>query len=190
MLRQLAVACALACMALPVYAQSPERGVQRGMTVELSGGYAYTNFNAGLGYPNVNGFYGSVGINITHWLQAYGDGSEQYGSITNGNIRIYGDHFGARFYYRPRYSMVNPFAEVLFGISKLTLNFPQAQESYSQNGFSYKAGGGVDLAISRHWSVRAFNADYYRTPFLQTHQNNLWLSAGVVFKFGEQRYPR
>lgn len=190
MLRQLAVACALACFALPAYAQAPLPGVQRGMTIELGGGYDFTQFNAGPGWPNVNGYYGSVGINITRWLQVYGDGAEQFGSIVNGNIRIFGDHAGARFYYRPRYSMLNPFAEALVGVSRLDLNYPVFHEKFSQNGFSYKAGGGLDLNIGRHWSIRAFNADYYRTPFLERHENNLWLSAGIVFKFGERRYPR
>ncbi|MGB6483622.1 MAG: hypothetical protein WBE86_09065 [Candidatus Acidiferrales bacterium] len=86
--------------------------------------------------------------------------------------------------------MFNPFAEALAGASRLDLNFPQEMQKYSEHGFSYKLGGGLDLAIDRHWSVRAFDADYYRTSFLQTHQNNLWISAGVVFKFGDRRYPR
>lgn len=190
MLRQLAIACALACFALPAYAQAPLPGVQRGMTIELGGGYDYTQFNTYQGWPNVNGYYGSIGINITRWLQVYGDGAEQFGSITDGNVRLFGDHAGARFYYRPRYSMFNPFGEALFGVSKLDLNYTTFNEKFSENGFSFKVGGGLDLNVSRHWSIRAFNADYYRTPFLETHQNNLWLSAGVVFKFGERRWPR
>jgi hypothetical protein len=190
MLRQLAVACALGCFAWPACAQSPQFAVVRGMTIELGGGYDYTQFNAGSGWPNVNGYYGSIGINITRWLQVYGDGAEQFGSISNGNTRIFGDHGGARFYERPRYSMFNPFGEVLAGVSRLDLNYPSFQEKYSENGFSFKVGGGLDLNVGRHWSIRAFDADYYRTPFLQTHQNNLWLSAGVVLKFGERRYPR
>lgn len=188
MLRQLGVACAVACMALSAYAQAPERGVERGATVELGGGFDYTEFNSA-GWPNDHGYYGSIGLNVTRWLQVYADGDQQFGSVPDGNTRLYGDHIGGRFYYRPYDEMLNPFGEALFGISRLDLNFPQAGEKYSENGFSLRAGGGLDLNISRHWSVRAFEVDYYRTPFLQTHQNNLWISAGVVFKFGEGRYP-
>ncbi len=182
------MACALVCMALPAYAQAQERGVQRGMTVELGGGFAYTEFNAS-GWPNTHGVYGSIAVNVTPWLQVYLDGAEQWGSLFDGNTRLYGDHIGARYYYRPRYEIFNPFAEGLVGISRLDLNLPQAMQKYSEDGFSFKVGGGLDLVINRHWSVRAFDADYYRTPFFQTHQNNLWISAGVVFKFGEGRYP-
>jgi Outer membrane protein beta-barrel domain len=187
MLRQLAVACAVACMALPAYAQG-QRGVQRGMTVELGGGFAYTEFNSS-GWPNHEGYYGSIALNVTPWLQIYADGDQQFGSVAGGNTRLYGDHIGGRFYYRPRYEMLNPFAEALFGVSRLDLNLTPPGPKYSENGFSFRTGGGLDLSINRYWSVRAFEVDYYRTPFFQIHQNNLWISAGVVFKFGEGRYP-
>jgi hypothetical protein len=193
MLRQLGVACAMvlaaSLMAWPAHAQEPQQAIIRGMTVELGGGLDYTQFNEGNGWPNATGFYGSLGINITHWLQAYADADKQYGSISDGNTRLFGDHFGARYYYRPRYSIFNPFAETLVGISRLDLNLTQVGQKYSENGFSFRIGGGLDLNIHRHWAIRAFDVDYYRTPFLQTHQNNVWVSAGVVFKFGERQYP-
>ncbi len=96
------MACALVCVALPACAQTPERGVQRGMTVELGGGFAYTEFNSS-GWPNAHGVYGSIGINVTPWLQVYADGAEQWGSLFDGNTTLFGDHLGARYYYRPRY---------------------------------------------------------------------------------------
>lgn len=189
LLRQFAVACALALMAFPVCAQQPQAGIQRGMTLEIGGGFDYTQFNAP-GWPNEHGYYGSFGLNVFNWLQVYADGDQQFGSVTGGNTRLYGDHVGARFYYRPRYWMINPFGEALFGVSRLDLNLTQAGQKFSENGFSFRTGGGVDVKVTRHWAVRAFEADYYRTPFLQSHQNNVWLSAGVIFKFGEREYPQ
>ena len=176
-------------LAWPARAQEPQRAIVRGMTVEVGGGLNYTEFNAGPGWPNATGFYGSLGVNITRWLQAYADADKQYGSISDGNTRMYGDHFGARYYYRPLYSMFNPFGETIFGVSRLDLNLTPTGQKFSENGFSFRVGGGLDLKISPHWAVRAFEADFYRTPFLQTHQNNLWVSAGIVFKFGEREYP-
>lgn len=187
MLRWLLVVCGAACMALPASAQTP--GVKRGPTVELGGGYAFTDFRAGQGWPNTNGAYGSVALNITNWLQIYADGDWQYGSIPQGNTQMYGDHVGARFYERSKFGMFNPFAEFLVGASRLDLNLTGIGQKYSENGFSFRAGGGLDLKFTRHWSVRAIEADYYRTPFLQAHQNNIWLSAGVVFTFGNREYP-
>ncbi len=190
MLRWMVAVCVCACAAIPSYAQDTT-GIRRGITVELSGGYAYTQFNAGQGWPNANGFFGGVGLNLTNWLQIYGEGSWQAGSIPQGNTRIIGDHIGARFYARPPSGtgMLNPFAELLVGVSRLDLNLTAAHQHFSEHGFSFKAGGGLDLKLTRHWSVRAIDVDYYRTPFLESHQNNLWLSAGVVFTFGNRKYP-
>lgn len=182
------MACALACLAAPAWAQQPQPAVVRGQTVEIGGGFAHTDFKAE-GWPYVNGFYGSLGVNVTDWFQAYVEGSAQYGSIFVGNTRIYGDHIGGRFYYRPWNQMFNPFAEALVGVSRFDFNQTKPPAKYSQNGFSFKVGGGVDLNINEHWSVHAIDVDYYRTPFLQTHQNNLWISGGLVFKFGQREYP-
>ncbi|MGB7226777.1 MAG: outer membrane beta-barrel protein, partial [Candidatus Acidiferrales bacterium] len=152
MLRQLAVACAVACMALPAYGQV-QRGVHRGLTIELGGGFDDTQFNSS-GWPNYAGYYGSIGVNVTSWLQIYADGNEQFASVSGGNTRLYGDHIGGRFYYR-RYQALNPFAEALFGASRLDLNLTPGGQRYSENGFSFRTGGGLDFNVDRHWSVRA-----------------------------------
>lgn len=191
MLRWVVAACALlcvaACVAIPARAQT--RALNRGLTVELGGGYAYTRFKNGGGYPSTNGLYGSLALNLTNWLQVYGDGDWQFGSIPQGNTRMYGEHIGVRFYKRPRNWRLNPFAEFLAGASRLDLNLTQLNQHFSDNGFSFRTGGGLDVKVSRHWLVRAVEADYYRTSFLNTHQNNLWLSAGVVYTFGNPKYP-
>jgi peptidoglycan-associated lipoprotein len=47
-------------------------------------------------------------------------------------------------------------------------------------------GGGVDIGLSRHLGVRAFQADWVRTQFpngTTDVQNTLRLGAGVVFRF-------
>ena len=51
------------------------------------------------------------------------------------------------------------------------------------------AGGGFDVGITRHLAARAFEADYYLTHFsngLNDRQNNLRISAGIIFRFGEK----
>jgi len=183
---------ALLLMTIPASAQQPVRGLKQGMTVELAGGFAHTQFNNGGGYPNMNGFFGSVGVNILPWLQVQADASAQYGSVPNANITLYGNHFGPRVFYRPFHSRTfTTFGEFLAGGSRLdvTLSGPGGSGKFSENGFSFKTGGGVDWHISPRWSVRVFDADYYRTSFLQTHQNNLWISTGVVFTLGRSRTP-
>jgi hypothetical protein len=182
---------ALLLTTISASAQQPVKGLKQGVTVELAGGFARTQFDNSGGYPNMNGFFGSVGVNILPWLQIQADASAQYGSLTGATTNIYGNHFGPRVLYRPFHSTTfTTFGEFLAGGSRLDLNVNGPGGSkFSENGFSFKAGGGVDWHISRHWSVRVFDADYYRTSFLQTHQNNLWISTGIVFTLGRNRTP-
>jgi len=55
--------------------------------------------------------------------------------------------------------------------------------------FAMTAGGGIDLAVSRHTWIRSVQVDYYYTGFRNLqgdHQNSLRLSGRIVFT-GEGR---
>ncbi|MFZ0214025.1 MAG: outer membrane beta-barrel protein [Candidatus Acidiferrales bacterium] len=192
MLRRVVVAWAMILMAMPASAQGRAKGLHRGKTIEVSGGYAFTQFNAGPGWPNMNGAYGSLALNVTSWLQIYGDGIAEFGTIPGATTRIYTNDFGPRVFLHRRFLPVTPFAEFFVGGSRLDLNVtgPGPASKYSENGFSYKTGGGFDIPLTRHWSLRAIDVDYFHTPFLQTQQNNLYVASGVVFTFGRGRHPR
>lgn len=61
---------------------------------------------------------------------------------------------------------------------------PSAASSTS-NSFAVKAGGGLNVALSRRLALRAIEADYLSTRFPNTtnnEQNNLALGAGIVFR--------
>jgi hypothetical protein len=48
-------------------------------------------------------------------------------------------------------------------------------------------GGGVDVRVSKHVSIRAVNAEYFLTKIpdgLNQRQNNFRLGAGIVLRFG------
>lgn len=52
-----------------------------------------------------------------------------------------------------------------------------------------QVSGGVDLGLSHHFGIRAFQADWVRTQFPNATtdvQNTLRLAAGVVFRFGQK----
>jgi hypothetical protein len=65
--------------------------------------------------------------------------------------------------------------------------FPTATGvSSSNHGLALEVGGGINLSLSRHLGVRAFEADWLRTELPNSTtgvQNNLRLGAGLVFKF-------
>lgn len=90
----------------------------------------------------------------------------------------------------PRYRFsdagrVRPFANFLAG------------GTYAYNGYfvttnsqltvAVKTGGGFDLKVSRHWSVRPVEVSYLWTHYrngVNDRQNNLVIGAGIVFRPG------
>jgi len=93
---------------------------------------------------------------------------------------------------------VKPFGEVLFGVSHTDgyVNLHNAiaagggaiSPTPTQNPFTLAAGGGVDLAISRHIAIRPAEVNYvltrYSNPLTSTNnQNNFRYCGGLILKF-------
>ena len=150
--------------------------------LEFFGGYAYMRLS-GNGYgSNIHGALGSFGWNVKPWLQIVGDSSYNVATVSGTKTVLYGNHFGPRIFYRPKNGRAaTPFVEVLFGGSRVDTT-PSGGYRVSENGFSVKAGGGLDWKISRHVTVRLFDADYYRTSFASGAQNNYWASSGIILR--------
>jgi hypothetical protein len=157
--------------------------------LELYGGYAYTRLDSGAGtITNMNGAMGSFGWNFKPWLQILADTS--YSTVTSSGTKyvLYGNHFGPRYFYRRHMRWgLTPFAEGLVGGSRAdTTVSGTGGYKTSQNCLSYKIGGGVDIHPSRRIDVRIFDVDFYRTAFgpagTNLHQNNYWISTGVVIR--------
>ena len=85
-------------------------GVHQSFLLELFGGYGFARFNSGGVSTNLHGGMGSFGYNFKPWLQIGGDSS--YNLVTINGVRnvLYGNHFGARYFYH-RVSRFKPFAE-------------------------------------------------------------------------------
>jgi outer membrane protein OmpA-like peptidoglycan-associated protein len=180
--------------------------------VELFLGYSYLRGVPTLSPANrmvdLNGGNASITFNVTHSLGLVGE----FGGYNNTQLRLTGSGanpprladsggsaytylFGPRLSYR-RYDRITPFAQALFGgayASSVTLSnctganctpLPQ------QNAFALVAGGGLDIRLSRHLSLRAVQAEYMMTRFndpatsASQQQNDLRLGTGLVFRFG------
>lgn len=96
--------------------------------------------------------------------------------------------------FGPRYTLTLPhrrfriYGQALGGAAHGSNSvFPHSQGTTSSaSGVAMLVGGGVDYPISRHLAVRALDAAWLRTTFLNgttTVQNNLRLGAGLVFRF-------
>jgi hypothetical protein len=80
--------------------------------------------------------------------------------------------------------VVTPFVQVLFGGVATSSGIEQIGW---QSHFAMTAGGGIDLKVSKHFSIRPVQAEYFLTRIpdgLNNRQNNFRYSAGVVFRFG------
>ena len=95
--------------------------------------------------------------------------------------------FGPRYTWTPAHHRYAVFGQALGG-EAIGYNsvFPFASGSKSSDSdIALKIGGGVDVALARHFSVRALEADWMRTQLVNSTnnvQNNLRLGAGVVWR--------
>jgi hypothetical protein len=172
--------------------EKPNPGARAPSLLELFGGFAFGRMNSGGGYGNGNNFLGgmgSFGFNVKPWIQIVGDTSYNYATISGTKNVLYGNHYGPRFYWRRLSSRLGftPFGEALFGGSRQDTTVP-ATPGYpayttSNNCFSFKVGGGLDLHPSRIFEVRLIDVDYYRTSFgTNQNQSNYWVSTGIVIR--------
>jgi hypothetical protein len=156
--------------------ERPLPSARQNSRLEFYSGYSYVS-------NNLNGVMASFGYNIKSWLQIAGDSS--YDIVTMGGVKniLYANHYGGRYYYRHLRWGFTPFLEGLVGGSRLNTSGDGVKTS--TNCLSYKAGGGIDVRVSRHWEIRAINADYYHSSFgtnAAQSNNNYWVSAGVVLR--------
>ncbi|HEY6266882.1 MAG TPA: hypothetical protein VIX11_01175 [Candidatus Acidoferrum sp.] len=165
--------------------EKPNSAIRKPTLFEFYGGYAFARLsNSGGGtYSNLNGAMGSVGLTLRPWLQIVADSTYNYTTSTGVKNVLYGNHFGARYFYRSRNRFrATPFVEGMVGGSRADTTITgTGGYTYSSNCISYKVGGGLDIHPTRHWEFRLIDVDYYRTAFgTNMHQNNYWVTTGVV----------
>lgn len=166
--------------------EKPNRGTRRAAVIELFGGYGFTRLDSGAGtMTNLNGALGSFGWNVRPWLQLVADSSYNVVTISGTKNVLYGNHWGPRIFFHGRYPWgAVPFVEGLVGGSRAdTTVSGVGGYTTSDNCLSFKVGGGLDIHPSRHFKIRVFDFDYYRTAFgANLHQNNYSASVGIVLR--------
>jgi hypothetical protein len=148
--------------------------------------FVHRNSEQGLNHFNQNGGSGYFEYNLNRNVGLVAD----LGGYTNGNDarQTFSYMFGPRFNWRM--SRVVPYVQFLFGGADEWGFIAANGTSTTQNGFAMAAGGGVDVKITQHIAVKPLQVEYFMTqlPQLATNlnsaQNNLRYSAGVVFRFG------
>jgi len=173
----------------------PMKAQEQASKLEAYGGYYYVRFNvnasAAGGAPSetFNGNGGGVQLeyNANHWLGVVGD-MAGYGATATTNGALVGGAFTYLFGPRVnfRHGKVTPFAQTLFGGIWTTNGIGN---SGSENNFAMTAGGGIDIKVSRHISVRPAQAEYFMTKIpdgLNNRQHNLRIGTGIVIRLAKE----
>jgi outer membrane immunogenic protein len=169
--------------------------------VDVFGGYSYMRSNIVVSDTsiNLNGASGSISYNFNGWLGVVGDvGVYHQGSITANGLSLTVSTYqaGPRFSLR-RHPRLTPFGQVLLGAghaggtlytTSLGGGVPPLGAS---NALVLTAGAGVDWKVTRSVGIRVIQAEYLYSQFNNgaghgSEQNNVRLSAGIVFSFGKR----
>jgi hypothetical protein len=158
--------------------------------VEVFGGYSYLKLSPE--EDTLNGWNASVTGNITRWFGVEGDFSGHYGNPKLNGQAIPGFSIDSHTFMggpkiTARISHFAPFAHFLIGVNRAAVKFNGSV--VSDIALAAAVGGGLDINISNHFAIRAFQADYLMTRFdtgsiAADRENNFRVSAGIVFKFG------
>jgi hypothetical protein len=157
---------ALSVFAIPSRAQS----------VDASLSYSYFRLG-GSGGVNQNGVSGSVAYNAYNWLGIVGDFGVYHASPLGVSLNTYTYLFGPRVTLRNP-SKINPFAQALFGGSRLTTG----SGGPTFNQFAYGIGGGVNIGLLPHLAFRP-QVDYVGLNTTGSRTNCTRVSAGFVVHF-------
>ena len=160
--------------------------------IEIFVGYSNLHANQGPGQCgcfNMNGGSTEVAFHTWRWFSAVADlTGERTGSVNGGpqGLSLTSFTAGPRFTY-PIHHRYAPFVQALVGaVHGFDTYFPVTSGSTgAANGFALLAGGGLDIRMKSWLAIRPVQADYFLTQLPNggdNRQNNLRLSAGVVFR--------
>ncbi|MFB3921702.1 MAG: outer membrane beta-barrel protein [Terriglobia bacterium] len=178
-------------LALGLFLAIPARG-QETPQLEVFAGGGYAKGDLGGADLNLYGWNGAVTENLNSWFGGTADFSGWYGRETQldaggnpvkVNVSAHTFMFGPHFAYR-KSGGFTPFAHVLLGGVRAS----QGYIGISQDATKFAAafGGGIDIKLSQHVAVRVIQAEYWVTPFFGLRQDNIRVTAGVVFRFGKK----
>ena len=159
----------------------------------------------------IRGAAGSVAFNLNEKFSIVAEGRYNQGDTIKGSFGFFSPEtltdiqtpftlgiknvsalVGPRISYRNfRNGQATVFAHALAGIDYWRLNCDFTITGEKQRATGNKAGpgiavgGGVDVIVNEKIAVRVIQADYYMTRQMERFMNNVNLSFGIVFRFGE-----
>jgi peptidoglycan-associated lipoprotein len=188
---------AAAAMSAPAFAQTGPVAENSGAHPELALTYTYIRGNAppaGCGCFSLNGGSGSLvwplGMGRFALVGSVTDTTAQ--NLLDSGQALNLSLYAAGVRYKPFHrGPWQPFGEALLGVAHASGALVKGQYSVITNAnaaLATQVGGGVDLRLSSHFALRLAEVNYLLTTFnnaTNDRQNNLGLSAGLVFRFGQ-----
>lgn len=194
------------CVALLILGATDDAQAQAATTLELPrvevfGGYSYLRTSTVFTGARVNlhGASFSAAYYLNEWFGMVGDGGIYHAGNVAGQFSLTVSSFQAGPQVRlPNRTRLTPYGNFLLGGGHAegtlyTSSFGTGLAPIGTNNtFLYTVGGGVDYRLSNKIGIRIIQAEYLHSEFLNGSvighvQNNLRLSAGVVFHFGTTR---
>jgi Outer membrane protein beta-barrel domain len=150
--------------------------------VEVFGGYSHLFANENGASFNLNGFEGSVTENINHWFGGVLDFSSYFGTEAGFKVNTQTLMYGPVFAYR-RIPRLVPFGEAMVGGVRGSSDYLDVSKPIKH--IAAAAGGGLDVNLTPRIDLRLIQGDYLFTRFSGMRQDNIRLSAGIVFRLGK-----
>ncbi len=180
-IRHLFLAVALLLPASAAFAQFPK-------PAEAGLNYNYVHSNAppsGCGCFSMQGTSGWVAFDFPRSFSLVGEIGMQRASNVLGSskdLTLVSYSAGPRYTWHQQ-ARIAPFGQALIGGAHASGSYsPNANGLSGANSFVMIIGGGVNVGVTRRFTLRALQADYYLTHFpngTNNHQNNLRLGIGI-----------
>ena len=158
--------------------------------LEAGGGFLYRSYNLQFA-PRQNevGWFATADYNFNSWVGIAADIDEGFRgtNVATDEYRHYSFLFGPQVYPLGHHRLT-PFAHALFGVSHFTFPLP-IDEGFTDSGFAFALGGGVDWRATRLISIRLGQFDYEQDQNFgccssgNPTQHNFKLKAGVLLTF-------
>jgi len=182
MLKKLVVISALLLLC-SMWAAAQE---QEPSKVDIFGGYQYLHANSGVsgvGGWNFNGWNAAVSGYFTRNFGVTADFSGNYAKPNvlgvSVDTKFYSYLFGPTVRF-PNATHLIPFGHALFGGGRFSAG--AFGLGLSETDFTWAAGGGVDIDVSRHFGIRLAQLDFLQSRANGGSQNNVRISVGVLFR--------
>ena len=161
---------------------TPAQETQATPEWEVAGMYSHLFANVGSSTFHLNGGGVSLVENVNSWLGGQAELNAYGGDAAGMHLTAQTYMFGPVVSYR-RLARLKPFAQFELGIIHASIGYLGISQNATK--FALASGGGVDLRVNRQVAVR-LQSSYLSTYFLNSRQDNLQFSAGLVLNFGRK----